>query len=97
MANNCTNCTTPNVNVTYAMVELTEARHERQVKRLWIAIIILALAWFLTNIIWIGVFSSYDYSSEAITYTQDGQGTNIIGDSNNVNGTETDNSQEEAD
>lgn len=64
---------------------------------MWIAIIVLAVMWFFTNMIWIGVFSSYDYSSEEITYSQDGHGTNIIGDSNKVNESETNNTQEESD
>lgn len=100
MAKTCNNCNTAenqNVTVPYVVHEATVARQERQIKRMWIALIVAVALMFLTNMIWVGVFSSYDYSSEEITYSQDGQGTNIIGDSNNVNGAETNNSQEEAD
>lgn len=94
MAKTCNNCGTENANVTvpYVVHEATVARQERQIKRMWIAIIVLAIAWFLTNMIWIGYQSQYetiDYS-----YEQDGNGNNIIGDGNKVdyNGAETESS-----
>ena len=101
MAKNCNRCGEipaehHNVNVPYIVHETTVARQERHIKRLWIALVVAIGMIFLTNAIWLWAWTSYDYSSEEITYTQDGQGTNIIGDSNQVNGTETDNSQEEA-
>jgi hypothetical protein len=92
----CNNCTPTdiNVNVPYVVHEAEVSRQERQIKRMWIALIVLAVALFLTNLTWIGVFNSYDYSSEETIYQQDGEGTNIIGDSNEVNnGAESNNSQ----
>lgn len=92
----CNNCTPTdlNVSVPYVVHEAEVSRQERQIKRMWIALIVLVVALFLTNMAWIGVFNSYEYSSEETIYQQDGEGTNIIGDSNEVNnGTESNNSQ----
>lgn len=64
------------------------------IKRLWIAIIVL----IILNIVgplavhlgWVYYESQWETVDYAYEYTQDGQGTNIIGDSNEVlNGTET--------
>lgn len=95
----CNNCTPTDINVSvpYVVHEAEVSRQERQIKRMWIALIVLIAALFLTNLTWIGVFSSYDYesTSEEIIYQQDGEGTNIIGDSNEVNnGAENNDTQE---
>lgn len=92
----CNNCTQTDINVSvpYVVHEAEVSRQERQIKRMWVALIVLAVALFLTNMAWIGVFNSYEYSSEETIYQQDGEGTNIIGDSNEVNnGAESNNSQ----
>lgn len=92
----CNNCTPTDINVSvpYVVHEAEVSRQERQIKRMWIALIVLVVALFLTNMAWIGVFNSYEYSSEETIYQQDGEGTNIIGDSNEVNnGAESNNSQ----
>lgn len=107
MGKTCNNCNTAenqNVNVPYVVHEASVARQERQIKRMWIALIVLAVAWFLTNMIWIGVFNSYDYSSttEEIIVEQDAQdggNANYIGNDGVINNgvSESNNSQEEAD
>lgn len=90
MAKTCNNCNTAenqNVSVPYVVHEATVARQERQIKRMWIALIVLAAAWFLTNMIWIGVFSSYDYSStteEIIVDAEDNGNANYIGQDGNI-------------
>ena len=65
MAKTCNNCGTENqnVNVPYVVHEATVARQERQIKRMWIALIVAIALMFFTNMMWVGVFSSYDYSS----------------------------------
>jgi hypothetical protein len=95
MAKACTHCnSTPDV--PFAVLEANEARHERREKRLWLALIIAIVMIFISNAGWLWAWTSYDYVSEETIYTQDGQGTNIIGDSNEVdNGAETDNPQTE--
>lgn len=82
--------------VPYVAHQSAAARQERQIRRTWIALLVAVALIFASNAIWLYAWMQYDYSSEEITYAQDGQGTNIIGDSNNVNGSEIDNSQEEA-
>lgn len=94
MAKTCNECKAENTNVTvpYVVHEATVARQERQIKRMWISLIVLAVALFLTNMAWIGYQSQFDtYSYD---YTQDGNGNNIIGNDNEVdyNGAEIEDS-----
>jgi len=65
--------------------ENSEIRHERKEKRLLYVIVSLILAITLTNALWLWGWFSYDYISTETTYEQDGSGTNIIGDENEVN------------
>ena len=100
MAKTCNNCNTDehkDVIVPYVVHETEVARQERQIKRMWIALIVLAVALFLTNMAWLGYQSQFDTFS--YDYTQDGNGNNIIGNDNEVdyNGAEIEdkNTQEE--
>ena len=80
--------------------ELAFAFIERTVKRQWIALIIALCMLFASNAAWLYCWMQYDYSSktEEYIYQQDGEGTNIIGDSNEVNnGTESYYPEEETD
>ena len=67
--------------------ELAFAFIERTVKRQRIALIIALCMLFASNVAWLYCWMQYDYSSETeeYIYQQDGEGTNIIGDSNEVN------------
>ncbi len=67
---------------TYRLYETSMSRIERQLKRLWIALIIAIIAIATTNIGWLIYISQYDF--ESVDYSQDGQGVNIIGDKNGV-------------
>ena len=82
-------------NVPYIVHESSMARMERQIKRLWIALISAIVLLFASSAIFTWAWMQYDYSSEEIVYQQDGEGTNIIGDSNEVDnyGAENDNSE----
>lgn len=77
-------------NVPFSALEISQASSERHIKRLWIALIVsIALGIslvFASNAIWLWVWMQYDYTSECeeIVYQQDGEGTNIIGNSNEV-------------
>lgn len=97
MAKTCNNCnTTENTNVTvpYVVHEATVARQERQIKRMWIALIVAIALMFFTNMMWVGVFSSYDYSSEEIIVDAEDNGdANYIGQDGNIYNGE-DNSEE---
>ena len=87
MAKTCNDCKAENTNVTvnYLVHEATVARQERQIKRMWIALIVSIALMFFTNMIWIGVFSSYDYSSEEIIVdAEDNGNANYIGQDGNI-------------
>ena len=85
--------------VPYIVHESSMARMERQVKRGWIALIVAVCLLFASNAAWLYACMQYDYSSEEIVYQQDGEGTNIIGDSNEVDnyGAESDNAEAQED
>lgn len=85
--------------VPYIVHESSIARMERQIKRLWIALIVAVCLLFASNAAWLYAWCQYDYSSEETIYQQDGKGTNIIGDSNEVDnyGAESDSSEAQTD
>lgn len=92
----CNNCTPTDVNVSvpYVVHEAEVSRQERQIKRMWIALIVLAVALFLTNMAWIG----YESQFETISYEQDGEGVNNVnlGEQGDViNGAESENQTQE--
>ena len=74
--------------VPYIVHESSMARMERQIKRLWIVLLVSIAMIVATNAAWLVYevqFETFEYS-----YEQDGSGTNIIGDGNDVdNGAET--------
>ena len=90
----CKNVKSAPENVPYIVHESAMARMERQIKRLWIALIFSIVFIFASGAIFAYAWLQYDYSSEETIYQQDGEGTNIIGDSNEVDnyGAESDNS-----
>ncbi len=77
------------ITVPYIVYESAMARSERHIRRLVIALIVSIVMIVVTNIAWLYVWNSYEYVSEETTYSQDGEGVNIIGDRNNY-GTEGD-------
>ena len=96
MSKTCNSCGTDKApaSVPYVVHESAMARAEREKKRLWVALII---SWIAVVLV-VGIASyerlQYDYVSEETVYQQDGQGTNIIGNSNEVNnGTESNDTQ----
>lgn len=64
--------------VPYIVYEGTQARNERTVKRLIIALIVSIVGVVASNAYWLHQWTQYDYESEVITYTQDGRGLNTI-------------------
>ena len=74
--------------VSFIAFEATCTRFDRVIKRLTIALVVCVLLVFASNAVWLYAWMQYDYTSETTStetvYTQDGQGTNIIGDSNGV-------------
>lgn len=84
--------------VPYIAHQSAAARQERQIRRMWIALIVSVCMLFASNMGWLLYESQFDtYSYD---YTQDGNGNNIIGNDNEVdyNGAEiedTDTQEEE--
>ena len=68
--------------VPYIVHESAMARSERHIKRLVIALIVSVVMIAVTNIAWLILWNSYEYVGDATTYSQDGEGVNIIGDEN---------------
>ena len=68
--------------VPYIVYEGAEARAERHIKRLIVALVLTVLMLFASNAFWLCEWTQYDYSSTEtsteVEYKQDGQGTNII-------------------
>ena len=92
----CNHCGTNNspASVPYVVHESATARAERVIRRQWIAIILLICMLFSS----FGLLVRYESRFEKISYdyTQDGQSTNIIGDSNEVdNGAEVESENQE--
>jgi hypothetical protein len=84
--------------VPYIAHQSAAARQERQIRRMWIALIVSVCMLFASNMGWLLYESQFDtYSYD---YTQDGNSNNIIGNGNEVdyNGAEiedTDTQEEE--
>lgn len=68
--------------VPYIVHESAMARNERHIKRLVIALIVSIVMLVLSNLAWLYMWNSYEYVGDATTYSQDGEGVNIIGDEN---------------
>jgi hypothetical protein len=94
---NCETCKKPE-SVPYIAHELSVARMDRQIKRGWIALIFAICLLFVSNAAWLYAWMQYDYTSEETVYQQDGEGTNIIGNSNEADnyGAESDDPQTKA-
>jgi len=75
--------------IPYIAYESALARNERTIKRLIIALVLSIVLMFASNAMWAYCWMQYDYTSEETTTTQvdqDGKGTNVYGDGNEVNG-----------
>lgn len=71
--------------VPYIVHESSMARMERQIKRLWIALLVVIFMLFASNAGWLIYESQFETFEYSYDYQQDGQGTNIIGNGNDVN------------
>lgn len=76
--------------VPYIVYESSMARSERHIRRLVIALIIAIVMIAITNVAWILMWNSYEYVGDSVSYEQDGEGLNIIGDRNILNEPESD-------
>ena len=81
-------------NIPYIAYDMAQARNERHIKRMTVALIVAIALMFVSNMMWLWAWNSYNYTSEETIYTQDGEGTNIIGNQNEVdNGADPYNSE----
>ena len=90
----CKNAKSTPENVPYFVHESSMARMERQIKRLWIALLVAVCLLFASNAGWL----IYESHFETFYYEQDGEGINNVnlgeqGDLNN--GAESENQAEE--
>lgn len=83
--------------VPYIVHEGSMARMERQLKRMFIAVIVAVLALFASNAAWLYAWCQYDYVSESFEAEQDVSGVNIIGGGDVNYGTDGQSSEKEAD
>ena len=94
---NCETCKNAKIapeNVPYIVHESSMARMERQIKRLWIALVVAVCLLFASNAGWLICESQF----ETITYEQDGEGINNVnyGEQGYLNnGTESENQAQE--
>lgn len=73
-----------NSSVPYIVYESAEAKNERTIKRLIIALVITIILMFATNVIWIIEFCSFDYV-ETETTVDGGSGiANYIGQDGDI-------------
>lgn len=79
--------------IPYIVYESSLARMERQLKRLWIALIAAIIVIAATNCAWL----YYESQFETISYTQDGEGLNNIntGTQGDLYGSESTDQEEE--
>ena len=76
--------------VPYVIYERSQVRHERTVKRLIIALVILAILLFASNAIWLYAWSQYDYTSEESISVDGKDGiANYIGNDGEINNGES--------
>lgn len=81
----CNNCapTNESLSIPYVAHEAEVNRQERQIKRLWIALIVAISMLFAS----FALFVWYEAQFETITYEQDGEGINNVnyGEQGNLN------------
>lgn len=60
--------------VPYIVFEGEQARHERTVRRLVIALLISIALLFLSNVAWLWFFNQFDYESDRVTLNSQEEG-----------------------
>lgn len=75
-----------NNTIPYIVYEIAEAKNERTIKRLIIALVITVILMFATNVFWIYEFCSYDYEYETTSTTveADSGTANYIGQDGDI-------------
>ena len=87
-----------NKNIPYLVYESAQARSERTIKRLILALIIATVLIFASNLVWLYCWQQYDYTSEEtkIDVKADRGNVNYIGNDGDItNGTDYGNETQE--
>ena len=92
MSKTCEGCKNKNyteeekmMTVPYVAHQSAAARQERQIRRMWIALIVAIAFVFASNAIWLYAWMQYDYSSEEIIVdAEDNGNANYIGQDGNI-------------
>ena len=88
MEKKCNICGTENKNsnVPFVVYQATAARQERQIKRMWIVILLLICALIGTNLAWIIYNSQFEIVEESVTVEQesDNGDNNYIGNNGDI-------------
>ena len=71
--------------VSYLVYESSQTRQDRIIHRLIIALLVAVAFIFLSNAVWLWAWTHYDNRADEISYSQEGEGINIIGDNNTGN------------
>lgn len=76
------------VTVPYIVYESAMARNERHIKRLLLALLITIVLLVVTNLAWMGMWNSYDYSDvdESVSLKSGSGIANYIGESGDISG-----------
>lgn len=83
--NNCNGNQKMPESVPYIVHEGAMARSERTIKRLIAAMLLSVILLFVTNVVWLCSWTSYDYYTEQVTIDgQDGGTANYIGQDGNI-------------
>jgi hypothetical protein len=72
--------------VPYVVHQSAAARQERQIRRMWIALVVAVALIFASNAIWLYAWMQYDYESYEITADGDSNANYIGQDGNIYNG-----------
>ena len=81
----CKNVKRAPENVPYIVHEASMARMERQIKRLWISLIVAVCLLFASNAAWLYCRMQYDYESYYYEVSADGDSdANFIGQDGNI-------------
>lgn len=70
--------------VPYIVYESSEARHERNEKRLIIALVISIVMMFVSNGLWLWHESQYEYADETVELNADSGNANYIGNNGDI-------------
>lgn len=74
-------------NIPYIAFEAEMARHERTIKRLFIALVIAVVLLCASNLAWLWFFNQFDYSTDTVTQgTEQGDNSYMGAGASVVNG-----------